>query len=93
MSGGAPVQLTNGDGEIFARWSPDSRTIFYWSANQLWLMAADGSNAKQLTHHATAVMGPPPGMAIAGPSWSPDGSSVYFVARDAESAGGRSAMR
>lgn len=84
VSGGAPVQLTNGsgNGERFARWSPDGRSILYWAGGQLWLMAADGSGARQLTRHATPVMGPPPGMAIAGPSWAPDGSAVYFVARD-----------
>jgi dipeptidyl aminopeptidase/acylaminoacyl peptidase len=78
VAGGAPVQLTSDTGELFARWSPDSRTLLYFSRGQIWLMGADGGTPRQLTRHATGVS-----LAIgAFPTWSPDGSSIYFLAND-----------
>jgi len=77
VAGGTPTQLTSGEsGEALARWSPDSRTLFYSSRGQLWLIAAEGGAPKQLTRHTTGVSGSAP------PVWSPDGSSIYFVADD-----------
>jgi dipeptidyl aminopeptidase/acylaminoacyl peptidase len=83
VEGGAPVQLTRGDGEAFARWSPDGRTICYVSAGQLFLIPSEGGEPKPLTRHATRVLEPP--------IWAPDGSAVYFLARDSAktSSGGR----
>ena len=76
-AGGAPTQLTSGEsGEVLARWSPDSRTLFYLSRGQVWVIAAEGGTPKQLTRHATGINGSAP------PIWSPDGSSIYFLADD-----------
>jgi dipeptidyl aminopeptidase/acylaminoacyl peptidase len=92
VSGGPPLQLTHGAGEALARWSPDSKRLLYFFRGQLFVVAADGGEPRQLTHHATNVLPPPPGVAISGFTWAPDGSSVYFVAKDApraESGGAR----
>ena len=76
-AGGPPTQVTNGEaGELTARWSPDSRTISFWRAGQLWLIPADGGEPKQLTRHATNVLPFP------APIWAPDGTAIYFVAAD-----------
>jgi dipeptidyl aminopeptidase/acylaminoacyl peptidase len=76
VDGGAPAQLTDGPGEVLARWSPDGRSICYWSRNQLFLVSADGGEPRALTRHATGVAPDPP-------VWAPDGSAVYFLAKDA----------
>ena len=62
VSGGAPVQLTNGDaGESNARWSPDGRSILFLMRGrdvpetQIHLLASGGGAAKELTRHATSV--------------------------------------
>jgi dipeptidyl aminopeptidase/acylaminoacyl peptidase len=76
-AGGRPTQLTSGEsGELLARWSPDSRTLLYFSRGQIWLMPVAGGPARQLTKHATGVYGG------AAPAWSPDGSSIYFLATE-----------
>jgi dipeptidyl aminopeptidase/acylaminoacyl peptidase len=64
--------------------SPDGRRILYvlaradWKANrriaQIWRANADGSNATQLTAGADDA---------SSPRWSPDGSTIAFVARRA----------
>ncbi|HLG96480.1 MAG TPA: S9 family peptidase [Bryobacteraceae bacterium] len=73
-------QMTNGtDGEGEPRWSPDGKTIAFVAkrgdeeANQVFLIPANGGEARALTHHATAVTGI---------EWSPDGRSIYFRAPD-----------
>lgn len=77
VTGGTPTQLTSAEsGDLLARWSPDSRTLLYLSRGQIWLIAAEGGTPKQLTRHATGVN------ASAPPVWSPDGSSIYFLAND-----------
>jgi dipeptidyl aminopeptidase/acylaminoacyl peptidase len=77
VTGGPPTQLTSGEsGELLARWSPDSRTLLFLSRGQIWLIPADGGTPRQLTKHATGVYGGAP------PAWSPDGSSIYFLATD-----------
>jgi len=76
-AGGPPTQLTSGEsGELLARWSPDSRSLFYLSRGQIWLSPADGGTPRQITRHSTGVYGGAP------PAWSPDGSSIYFLAND-----------
>ena len=77
VAGGSPTQITSGDaGELFARWSPDSRTLLFLTGGQIALVPADGGPSRQLTRHATSVYGGTP------PVWSPDGSSIYFLASD-----------
>jgi dipeptidyl aminopeptidase/acylaminoacyl peptidase len=74
-AGGPPVRLSFADnGEVpGTRISPDSRTILLARGGQLFLMPADGGEARQLTRHTTPVRLP---------SWTPDGSAVYFIATD-----------
>jgi len=74
-AGGPPVRLTFSEGGEVpgTRIAPDSRTILFNRAGQLYLMPADGGEARQLTKHATPV---------SSPTWAPDGSSVYFLASD-----------
>ena len=74
-AGGAPQQLTFTDGgdQPVVRWSPDGRTLLFARAGQFMLMPADGGEARALTSHPTAV---------AAPTWSPDGTAVYFTAPD-----------
>lgn len=77
VAGGPPAQITSGDaGELFARWSPDGRTLLFLTGGQIALVAAEGGPPRQLTRHATSVYGGTP------PAWSPDGSSIYFLASD-----------
>jgi dipeptidyl aminopeptidase/acylaminoacyl peptidase len=76
-TGGLPTQLTSGEsGELLGRWSPDSRSLFYLSRGQIWLIPADGGTPRQVTRHSTGIYGG------AAPAWSPDGSSIYFLAND-----------
>jgi len=83
VAGGAPTELTNGDGESLARWSPDSTTLVYWSKGQLFLIPAAGGTSRQLTHHATdIVQAGANGPGDAGVAWGADGRAVYFLARD-----------
>src|SRR5882724_2149955 len=54
IDGGTPKQLTReGSQNSRPRWSPDGKRIAYISnrggASQVWTMAADGSDAKQVT--------------------------------------------
>jgi dipeptidyl aminopeptidase/acylaminoacyl peptidase len=75
-TGGVAQQLTfteTGD-QPTVRWSPDGRTLLFSRDGQFMLMPADGGEARQLTKHATGV---------ASPTWSPDGTAVYFTASDA----------
>jgi dipeptidyl aminopeptidase/acylaminoacyl peptidase len=77
--GGSPQQLTFGEsGEApgTTRWSPDGKSLVFWRDGQLYLLPADGGEARQLTHHATSVNAAIP------PAWTPDGSAVYFTASD-----------
>src|SRR5262245_7383984 len=78
----APLQLTNGsDGENDPRWSPDGRTIAFTAKRgddefaQIYLLPADGGEARRLTAHASAV---------SELTWAPDGSAVYFSAPEAK---------
>ena len=82
ISGPSPRQLTMGGPESFARWAPDSKRLMYWTRGQLYLVPVEGDQPRQLTHHQTSVLAPPGGYATSGPVWSPDGSTIYFVAKD-----------
>ena len=64
-----------------AVWSPDGRWVSFTRpagegddrARQLFLLPVDGGEAAQLTDHTTAV---------GGHRWSPDGTSIFFLAAD-----------
>jgi dipeptidyl aminopeptidase/acylaminoacyl peptidase len=84
ISGGQPVQLTNGsDGETTPRWSPDGKTVAFTAKRgdnefaQIYVLPVDGGEARPLTTHASAV---------SDISWAPDGSALYFTAPEAKSA-------
>ena len=52
-------------------WAPDGvRIAFSRNDGQIWVMNADGSNVRQITHSGTVK---------AGPSWSPDGNQMVFI--------------
>lgn len=77
VAGRTVTQLTRSgarNGQAF--WSPDRRRIAFVSnrggAWQVWIMAADGSRPRQLTH----VEG-----GVGWPSWSHDGREIYFYGR------------
>ena len=79
VTGSAPVALTAGaPGDVpgATRWSPDGSSILFGRGGQLWLIPAGGGNARAISKHATNVSGNP------GPTWSPDGKTIYFVASD-----------
>jgi len=86
IDGGQPVQLTSGsdgEGENGPRWSPDGKTIAFTAKRgdnefaQIFLLPADGGEARQLTTHPSAV---------SELTWAPDGSSLFFKAPDAKTA-------
>src|SRR5438552_6376519 len=62
VAGGQAVQLTTGaDGETTPRWSPDGKTIAFVAKRngdefaQIYLLSADGGDARKLTSHGSAV--------------------------------------
>jgi dipeptidyl aminopeptidase/acylaminoacyl peptidase len=77
-----PVIVSSYD-DSGAEFSPDGRRITFNSSRseeavEVWVAAADGSNAHQLTHG--------PGRWQGSPHWSPDGRRIAF---DSEAADGR----
>jgi dipeptidyl aminopeptidase/acylaminoacyl peptidase len=74
-AGGPPAQLSfNEQGEAPGiRISPDSRSILFNRRGVLYLMPADGGEARQLSRHPTP---------ITAASWGPDGRAVYFLSSD-----------
>lgn len=74
VDGGVVRQITReGTGNERARFSPDSRTIFFVSNrsgnSQIWAMNADGSNPRQITRVPTEA---------SGVTLSPDGKRLVF---------------
>jgi Tol biopolymer transport system component len=67
--GSREVQLTTDGGLNFeAAWSPDGKMIAYYSKRRggIWVVPAQGGNAKQLTEFGSY------------PAWSPDGAFIAF---------------
>ncbi len=67
--GAREVQLTSDGGQNFeAAWSPDGKMIAYYSKTRrgIWVVPAQGGNAKQLTEFGSY------------PAWSPDGTFIAF---------------
>jgi imidazolonepropionase-like amidohydrolase/Tol biopolymer transport system component len=76
ITGGTPIRIAAGLAyEQQPRWSPDGSRIAFVSdragGDNIWTMAADGSDAKQLTKEDFRLLNQP--------SWSPDGR--YIVAK------------
>src|SRR5216683_3203173 len=55
--------------------SPDGKTLLFLRDGQLWLMPADGGEPRALSKHATGIAS---GLGQT-PTWSPDGTLVYFL--------------
>jgi dipeptidyl aminopeptidase/acylaminoacyl peptidase len=93
LGGGTPVQLTFSDGGDIPvlRWSPDGKTILFMRDGQLWVIAADGGEPRALTRHATNVYVSPLPASL--PSWSPDSTTIYFLASDPRTAEERERTR
>ncbi|MDQ7858199.1 MAG: S9 family peptidase [Armatimonadota bacterium] len=85
VGGGEPRPFTADEArDASPVWSPDGRWLAFLSTRggrrlgrkkpvmQLWVMPADGGEARQLTHVAADV---------AQPAWSPDGETIAFVTR------------
>jgi dipeptidyl aminopeptidase/acylaminoacyl peptidase len=75
VTGGAPLQITHdGSTNERPRWSPDSKSIAFISdrggSSQIWLMAPDGTNARQVTNLSTEA---------GGELFSPDGKNLVFT--------------
>lgn len=74
LSGGTPKAITTEGNNERPRWSPDSKRLAFVSTRsgnaQLWLMDADGANAKQVTNMATEA---------GGVVFSPEGKNLLFT--------------
>jgi len=84
VAGGQPEQLTRREMGVVpsVRWSPDGQSMLFLASGgdagtQIYLLPAEGGDAKPLTRHATGV---------SQAAWAPDGSAIYFLASDARTA-------
>ena len=81
---GAPIRLTDDQvGSVAPQWSPDGRRIAFASQrvdgkNDIWSMAADGSDQVNLT----ASTGAAEGMTSGGQGWGIDGRILYMRSQD-----------
>lgn len=70
------VTTTTTETEMFPAGSPDGSRIAYERSDAIWVIDADGRNARKL---AVAIGGWAPNR----PDWSPDGSRIAYTALDA----------
>jgi dipeptidyl aminopeptidase/acylaminoacyl peptidase len=71
IAGGAPRQFPSASVNASeARWSPDGKWVAYVAGGQRWVVAADGSGAKQLTKLSGGA---------SGPVWSPTADKIAVV--------------
>lgn len=74
LGGGTPRQLTTVGRNTGARFSPDSKQVAFLStrggSSQIWVMDADGTNARQVTRLATEADGV---------IWTGDGANLLFT--------------
>ena len=70
-AGGEPKQLTFGDNDTAPRWSPDGALLALVRESQIWLLPANGGEARKLTNLPLGA-----GAAM----WSPDGKRIAVVA-------------
>lgn len=78
--GSEPRNLTKyGRGDVLPAWSPDGKKIAFMSFRdrnaEIYVMRADGSGQKRLTHNAGAGN---TGLDYK-PAWSPDGKKIAFT--------------
>jgi dipeptidyl aminopeptidase/acylaminoacyl peptidase len=66
--GAAETRLTTDGGYSRPRWSPDGTRLALLKGGQVWTMKADGSVRRRLSTRPAA-----------GPSWSPDSTSIAFA--------------
>src|SRR5215212_3903987 len=69
-AGGTPRELTRGDADTGAQFSPDGRSVVFLRDNNLWLLPLGGGEARQLTTISTGVTDP---------VWSDDGKWIAFA--------------
>jgi Tol biopolymer transport system component len=78
MSGGEPVRLTNGEGEISPRYSPDGRWVVYQrgyqNSGKIWRVPARGGEPIALTQTRAQR-----------PDVSPDGNLIAYYTLDSNS--------
>jgi dipeptidyl aminopeptidase/acylaminoacyl peptidase len=69
--GSGRTDLTGTRGGDEPAWSPDGKRIAFVREDGIWVMHADGSQAKQIRHD--------PAMIDQWPSWSPDGGQIAYT--------------
>ncbi|MDE2345138.1 MAG: PD40 domain-containing protein, partial [Gammaproteobacteria bacterium] len=87
-SGGEATRLTTDPGfDIMPRYSPDGKWIAFTGQYQgntdVYIIPADGGNARRLTYHSDVVASAPlrwgPDNMVV--SWTPDGKNIVFLSR------------